>query len=95
MDASAGLNGRGPARLADRNQAAISQMENAIEAAKDALIVGYDDDCRGLIDRNPAQKVHDDSSAHGIERGRWLVSQDNAGAIGERPGNGDALRLAA
>ena len=48
-----------------------------------------------LIDGQLAQEVHDDLRALRIERGRRLVGQDDARTIGERAGDGDALRLAA
>ena len=41
------------------------------------------------------KQVHDDLGALGIERRRRLVGENDARPVGERAGDGDALRLAA
>jgi hypothetical protein len=52
---------------------AIAQPEEMIESVENHLVVGDHNDCGVLLGGNPAQQIHDDASARGIERGRGLV----------------------
>ena len=73
---------------------AVPQHEHAIEAIENLLIVGDGDDRRVLIYGQLAQEVHHDLRPLRVKCGSRLVGQNDAGAIGERPGDGNALRLA-
>jgi hypothetical protein len=47
-----------------------------------------------MLPGDVAEKLHYLSAAKAIQRGRWFVSQQDAGMIGQCPGNSDALLLA-
>src|SRR5690606_31765931 len=64
-------------------QPAIAQEEDAIKAIKNLLVVGHGDNCRTLLDGNPAQQIHDDAGTRRIKgRGR-LIGKDDAGPVCE------------
>src|SRR5690606_5650320 len=75
-------------------ESTVSQMEDTVEAVEDLVVVRYDDNGRILLDGNLAQEVHDDAGALGIKCRRRFVGEDDAGAVGERTGDGDTLRFA-
>ena len=72
----------------------ITQHEHAIESIEDLFVVGDRDDGGILVQSKLAQQVHDDLRALRIQRRRGLVGKDDARAIGERAGYGDALGFA-
>ena len=76
-------------------QPAVAQPEDVIEAVEDHFVMGHDDDRGTLIDGDPAQQIHHDSSARRIERGGRLIGKNDARPVGERAGDRHSLRFAA
>lgn len=74
-------------------QRPVSQREYAIKTVIDFLVVGHDDYRRLVFGGDLSQHVDHDPGALGIECGGWLVGEDNAWIVGERPCDGDALCL--
>ena len=54
-----------------------------------------DHDRRLLVGREAAEEAHRLGSVVGVEVGGWLVGEDQAGVVGDRSGDRDALLLAA
>jgi hypothetical protein len=76
-------------------EATVSQLENAIEAIEDLVIVSYCDDRGILIDGNLAEQVHDDPGSMRVERRGRLVGKDDARPVGQCSRNRHALGFAA
>ena len=70
-------------------------MEEPVETVEDLLVMGHGDDAGVLLGGELAQQVHDDARALAVQRGGRFVGEDDARAVGQRPGDGHALRLAA
>lgn len=76
-----------------RFKRAVPQRIDMIESIEDLLVMGDDDDGASVFRRNFPKHVHDGSGTLRIERGRGLIGQDDAGIVGERAGNRNALGL--
>ena len=70
--------------------ATVAQMADACRVRLGAR---YADDSRIPLLPDLAQHVRGEASAREVERGRWLIGEEKAGAVGERTSVVDALRL--
>ena len=76
------------------NDRTVLDFDDPAGKARDVVVVGHDDD--GVPP--PVQlgeDVHDVLAAFGVERAGGFVGKDDAAAVHERPGDGNALLLAA
>lgn len=76
-------------------QGAVAKMEDVIEAIKNLLVVGDDDDRRLLFGGDALEQVHDDPGALRVERRRRLVRQNDPRVVGKCASDRHPLRLAA
>lgn len=74
---------------------AVFDIQNPVEDIKGAMIVGDDDDARAALVGDAGKQLHHLPAAPAVERGGRLIGQDQAGLVGQRAGDGDALLLAA
>ena len=70
-------------------------MDQPVETVKDLFVMSDCYDAGLLFHRQLAQKVHHQLRALAVERGGRFVGKNDPGAIGQRPRDGDALRLPA
>ena len=73
----------------------VAQADDAVEAPQDFLVMRHRDDGGLLLDGQLVKQVHHDAGALGVERGCRLVGENDAGTVGERPGNRHALSFTA
>ena len=79
----------------DRGDLSIRNLDNFIDILAHPQIVGdHDAGFSILMDQLRIGLCHLKGSL-GVQAGSWLVSQDDAGVVDHRPGNGYALALAA
>ena len=69
-------------------------MDDAARISGHGLVVGHEDDGVALLGQRPEQ-AHDFDPGLGVEVAGRLVGEHDRGPVGERPGDGHALRLAA
>src|SRR5207302_1320249 len=77
------------------SRVAVAERDAARKAVDDGGIVRDGDDGAPVIPREARQRLGDGSAGCGIEARRRLVSEDHGRVEEERPGDGDALLLAA
>src|SRR3954454_9270563 len=77
------------------DQAAVVHLDDPLAHLVDDLVVvrGHDDRRPGAVD--PVEQAHDADARGGVEVAGRLVGQQDRGPVDERPGDGDALLLAA
>ena len=73
---------------------AVAQHDDAVEVPLDLGIVRHHDDCNAFAVK-PREQVHDLDRRVAVERAGGLVGEDEGRLVDERPGDGDALLLAA
>ena len=69
-------------------------MKQPVETVVDLFVMRDCDDTSILFGRQLAQQIHDDPCTFAVECSRRLICQNDAGIVGKRPGNSNALRLA-
>ena len=74
---------------------AVAQPKDVIEPIEDHFVMRDADDRGILFDGDPPQQVHHDPGALRVQRRRRLIGENDAGPVGKRAGNRDALPLAA
>src|SRR5271165_344411 len=77
------------------SDAPVADADPAVGEPRDILVVGRDHDRHPGARAKVGQRRHDLPGRVGIEVAGRLVGNDDARAVGERPGDGDALLLAA
>ena len=87
------------ARLApldlDRGEHAVAEPVGALRARGDGEVMGDDDERGAVLVALALQKVHHQGASVDVESAGGLVGEDDPGPPGKRPGDGDALLLAA
>src|SRR6185369_12166573 len=73
---------------------AVADVDYAVGVFGDVGLVGYDDDGVAL-GLELVEEGHDFDAGFGVEVASGLVGQDDAGAVDEGAGDGDALALSA
>ena len=78
-----------------RQDAAVLEVDDAVGEGFQARVVGDADHRRAVLRGGAAQQAHDHLAVLAVERRGRLVGEQQAAALGERAGDGDALLLAA
>ena len=84
-----------PHREVDGGDEAVAHHGDPVGVRGDPRVMGDDDHRGALLAGQPGQQVHHLLAGQRVERPGWLVGEDHLGRQGERPGDRDALRLAA
>ncbi len=86
---------RAVARVRLRSNAAVLDADDPIAQIDQALIVRDQNATLAALVHFAGEFFHHLSSSMGVETGSWLIGQDDARIVHQRPGNRDALSLAA
>ncbi len=81
-------------RAAIRRDDAVGDLDQAVGMGRHVLVMGHQDDGVAGIGQL-AQQGHDVGTGAAVEGAGRLVGEDDAAAIHQRPGDRDALLLAA
>ena len=82
-------------RARDLPDPAVVHVRDAVGEVEDAGVVGHHDHGAVRPDGALRQQLHHRLAVRGVERGRRLVADDEARLVDQRPGERDALLLAA
>src|SRR5512132_3882599 len=74
---------------------AVFEPQDAVGDFFEPVVVGDDDHAAAVVGGELAQQPGDVMAVAGVEVGGGLVSEDDAGVVGQGPGDGDALFLPA
>ena len=85
---------KNPGRCRFTHQLAILQLQNARKPPAEAFIMSCDQD-RFAPGHQGFKDLEDLLSRHRIQAAGWLIGDQDRGIIGQRPGDGCPLLLAA